>query len=161
VYKPGKAPAIKVRRRIMRLVALVELFDSEIAEARRSIMNDPDYRQSSMLLTLERPFFQLARHDYDPDLSLMVLDAIQHAYDDTELDDFAGTIERFLDEHGEHLEAVLANTQPEISPLLFQPEAIAILERLENAKARLRAAWDAQLHPKLLDDLSAELGRPT
>jgi hypothetical protein len=43
---------------------------------------------------------------------------------------------------------------------LHQPEALAILERLERKKERLRAVWDAKLPAQLLTTLSEELGRP-
>lgn len=160
VYKPGKDPAPAVKRRINRLVALVELFDAEVAAAREAVLNDSDYRQSAMLQTLEREFMHIARRDFDPRLSLLVLDALKDAYREDELASFDALITDFMRSRRSYLTRILDETDPEISPMLFQPEAIAVLERLEHAKERLRAAWDGSLPPRLLDSLSEELGRP-
>jgi ppGpp synthetase/RelA/SpoT-type nucleotidyltranferase len=160
VYKPGKDPSPQVLRRINRLIALVELFDSEVSAAREAIMSDPEYRQSAMLQTLEREYWFVAHRDYDPRLSHMILDAVQDAYDPADLDDYRTLITAFMAEHRDYLVEILDNTNEADEPLLFQPEAIAVLERLEHAKERLRHAWDQKLHPALLDSLSEALGRP-
>jgi len=156
----GAPPAL--RRRINRLVALVELFDLEVAAARKAMIEDPMYPQATMLQQLEREFLQMTDRDYDPVLSLAVLAAIAAAYEPEELARFDDLVKEFMADHREYLAAILDNSKnnEDANPLLFQPEVIAILERLENRKELLRVAWDQSLSPKLLDSLSEELGRP-
>ena len=55
----------------------------------------------------------------------------------------------FVGSHRSPLDAVFKEYGPvsEDYPLLFQPESLAIYERLHNAKARLRASWLASPLP--------------
>jgi ppGpp synthetase/RelA/SpoT-type nucleotidyltranferase len=162
LYKPaGQAPPPPIARRVNRLVALVELFDNEVAEARRSVMAEPGYRQGAMLQPLEKEYFQFARADYDEDLSMNVLAVVAGAYTSDELERFPALIADFVQQNREYIAHIYANASPESAyPLLFQPEALAVLERLQNAKAMLRAVWDETLPSRALDRLSEELGRP-
>lgn len=162
LYKPaGQNPPASIARRINRLVALVELFDNEVAEARRSVMAEPGYRQGAMLQPLEKEFLQFARADFDEDLSMAVLDVVAQAYTAEELDHFPALIADFVQQNREYIASVFANASREESdPLLFQPEVLAILERLWNRKALLRAAWDDRFPSVMLDRLSEALGRP-
>jgi len=164
LYKPpgGEDPPDAVRRRINRLVALVELFDSEFEASRRAIVSEPGYRQTAMLQPLEREFIQLADRDFDAALSLEVLAAIAPAYDDSELERFPALIAEFVAARRDKLEAIYESNKADdtANPLLFQPEAIAVLERLETGPERLRYAWDQVLPASLLTSLSEALGRP-
>jgi ppGpp synthetase/RelA/SpoT-type nucleotidyltranferase len=161
-YK-GLAGPVNVARRINRLLALVELFDSEVASARRLIMDEPGHREASMLQTLEREFFPLAGRDFDQQLSLHLLELLADSYKQDELERFSELITSFLDAGGrDHLRNVFSRERDNnlASPLLYQPETILILERLNNSKARLRAAWNTKYEERLLQRLSETLGRP-
>ena len=163
LYKPiGGKPNVSVRRRVNRLVALVEIFDQEVDAAWKQIVEMPGYEQGAMLLPLERHFLALATHgDFDEALSLKVLGVLRSAYTAEELERFTELIDQYVERRHEYIEAQLRQVSPEDSnPFMMQPEVIAILERLETAKERLRASWDAELPPRWLDSLSEELGRP-
>jgi len=163
LYKPvGGAPHKSVRRRINRLVALVELFDQELVGSWDQMMKTPSYQQGAMLLPLEEQYLALCQDgDFDEGLSLEILGVVRRAYSDEELERFPALIREFVEGHRDYILAHLgAATRESAHPLLFQPESIAILERLETAKERLRATWDASLPARWLDSLSEELGRP-
>lgn len=164
-YKPvvgGVPPA--VRRRIMRAVALVSLFDDEVDAARSSLMSEPGYEQAALLQELERHYIELApTPEYDARLSMTILDVVMVAYGDEELRRFAVLIEEFLAKRAANLSILYASAagdDEEVGFLLRQPEVIAIFERLEAAKAKLRAAWSTRLDPHILESLAAALGRP-
>jgi ppGpp synthetase/RelA/SpoT-type nucleotidyltranferase len=162
-YK-GPAGAASVRRRINRLTALVELFDSEVEVARNQVMNDPGYPEATMLQSLERRYYPLAQRDFDQQLSLFLLRVLRDAYTPEELADFDTLISSFLEDEGgaDYLRSVFDREtgNASASELLFQPETILILERLNHAKARLQYTWNQCLEARLLERLSATLGRP-
>jgi ppGpp synthetase/RelA/SpoT-type nucleotidyltranferase len=162
LYKPaGGGPSRTVSRRINRLVALVELFDQEVASAWETIVREPGYMQGAMLVPLEAEFLEMSSESFDEALSLEVLGVVAEAYSADELGRFGDLISEFVRSRRQYISAVLENSPRESSnPLLHQPEALAILERLERKKERLRAVWDAKLPAQLLTTLSEELGRP-
>jgi ppGpp synthetase/RelA/SpoT-type nucleotidyltranferase len=163
LYKPvGGKPSVTVRRRVNRLVALVEIFDQEVDAAWKQIVEVPGYEQGAMLLPLERHFLALAAYaEFDEELSLKVLGVLRGAYTEGELGRFPELIDQYVLERHDYIKQQLSQVSPETSnPFMMQPEVIAILERLETAKERLRASWDAELPSRWLDSLSEELGRP-
>lgn len=162
-YKAGGVgPSSSVRRRINRLVALVELFDQEVDAARSQVMHDQDVPEVAMLDALDRPFTVLIGRSYDAALSLHILHVLREAFSEEELARFPALIADFAAEHGQYF-ADRVNHELEgtsVDPLLTQPEALVVLERLEHARAKLRATWDSHLEPILLTRLSESLGRP-
>lgn len=163
LYKPaGPGPPSTVQRRIIRLLSLVEMFDEEVERARGDILAEPTYRPAAMLQALEREFLLIAPDDYDAELSLAILDVIASAYNDDELESFGLLIAEFVQSNREALRGLLrahADDQ-RADPLLFQPEMLAIFERLHEAPNTLREVWNRQLDASLLTSLSETLGRP-
>jgi ppGpp synthetase/RelA/SpoT-type nucleotidyltranferase len=163
LYKPPTGAVERgVRRRVNRLVALVELFDQEVRESWNEIVSTPGYEQGAMLIPLEREYVRVSDVvEFDEALSLVILAAVRNAYTESELERFGDLIHEYMARRSDYLRQQMDANPPESSsPILFQPEVIAILERLETAAERLRVAWDAQLPAKWLDSLSEELGRP-
>jgi ppGpp synthetase/RelA/SpoT-type nucleotidyltranferase len=161
LYKVPQDPPREVRRSVHRLLALVELFDDQVDAAKGAIVNQPGYEVASLLERLERTFFRLTARTYDAELSRVVLDAVVPLYAEAgqsagdQLDGFLGRAGAKLDE----LYATYAEDQ-RASPLLFQPEALLLFERLEEAPARLEAAWSAILPRELLVELADVWGQP-
>jgi len=163
LYKPvGGVTSDEIARRVNRSVALIDIFDDEIEAARKVVMTDPAYRPAAMLNTLETEFLTITPRDFDPGLSLAILEVVKQAYDTDELNSFSSLIEVFVHGIRESLEILFEQYKLDEAahPLLFQPEVIAIFERLRNSPARLRAAWmnDGKFGKELLDSLSAVLG---
>jgi len=163
IYKPlGPGPSPTLQRRVLRAMALIELFDEEIQSARRMMMSDAHYRPVSMLTALKRIFMTLAPRDYDVELSMQVLDVIREAYDEPELERFDELLSAFEESHHDIIAAVYQRygSDQTADPLLFQPESIAIFERLERRPQKLEAVWRRELDVTLLESLAAVFGRP-
>jgi hypothetical protein len=114
-----------------------------------------------MLETLKREFLDWLEEPTDDQLSLHVLEVVQSAY--TEDDDFPGAVDRFVRDNRERLNFVFDLYRDADEPpfLLFQPEVLAIAERLEHGRAKLSAAWQqSDLPYDLLDELATALSRP-
>lgn len=162
VYKPNVEPSKRVRRRFARLMALVELFDEQMTSAQAELLAMPDFAEATMLVSLERVFLPLAAREYDQLLSLEVLKIVRPSYEGDELERFDALIAQFARTNEEFLRTLYARYRDDKRRhvLLFQPEAIALLERIERAPMRLIDAWDAGLPAEMLDDLADALGAP-
>lgn len=159
LYKPAGEPSRSVRERILRLVALVAIFDDEIVAARKEVMADPMYRPAAMLDALSKAAVEWRRGDPDPELSLEVLDVVRAAYDEDELDSFVEIIDRFVAARRQAIDVTYANYGPHELDLLDLPAAIAIFERLSSRRELLRARWlDSDLPLEMLEALAEAFG---
>lgn len=160
-HKVPRNPPREVRRSVHRLLALVELFDEQVDAAKVAIVNQPEYEAALLLERLERTLFRLTARTYDPELSRMVLDAVIPLYDKAN-QTASGQLDRFLARAGIKLDEIYATYADDqrASPLLFQPEALLLFERLEEAPARLEAAWSAVFPRELLVELAGMWGQP-
>lgn len=161
-YKPLVAVPVPVQRRLNRLVALVELFDQELDSTNSEISELPNYSEARALVILERQFLPIARRDYDKRLSIVTLATVLEAYEPIELEGLETRISRFVTEHAAKIREIYANYEGDerANPLLFQPEALAVFERLAHRPEALRARWDRRLPVELLDSLSEIWGIP-
>lgn len=161
LYKVPSDPPRDVRRSVYRLLALVELFDEQVDSSRETIVKQSGYETASLLERLERTFFRMAARTYDAELSRVVLDAVVPLYAGSEMS-AAAHLDAFLDRADAKLtELYAAYAEDErASPLLFQPEALVLFERLEETPALLEAAFTAVLPRELLVDLADLWGTP-
>jgi ppGpp synthetase/RelA/SpoT-type nucleotidyltranferase len=161
IYKPPTESSQPVQRQIMRLLALVELFDGEVERARHALVTEPTFEEGRMLGVLEREFYAFLGRDYDREVSLVVLGVIKDALTDTQRDQFAQLMAEFVARNRTKLQTIYERYWTDDrwnSVLLFQPEALAVFERLESAPMLLRSRWDQTLPPELLTALGDILG---
>lgn len=159
-YKSALELPDPLQRRVNRLLALVELFDGEMGRAQDELIALPGFPVAHMLQTLERAFLPLARRDFDRELSTLVLSAILNAYTSAELEDFERLVTAFVAARATELQRLYARwgADPYAHPLVLQPEAIAVFDRLERNTPAVRDAWDRALPAELLDSLAALWG---
>lgn len=164
LYKPPGGQGSKtVSAKVYRAVALVSLFDEQVTEARTAMLTDPRYRPAAMLSIVQRQFLDWLQQPSDDGLSLSVLGIIEQAYGDMSVSQFEHLMEEYVKNNRERLTSVLElyRTAAEEYPLLFQPEVLAIAERLDHARQELASAWHASALPAdLLSDTATALGRP-
>lgn len=147
-----------VRRGLYRLLALVEIFDREVNMSRDAILTQPGYAVARVLERLEREFYRLTARDYDGELSKRLLEAILPLYEE----DPQRELERFLADRGTKVNRIYEQYRDDhrAAPLLFQPEALLIFERLERTPALLDEVFSAIAPRELLADLSVVWGTP-
>jgi len=159
LYKPaGGEPSQAVATKVMRAVALVSLFDEEVEEARMQTMGDPSYRPAAMLSVLQKEFVPWIEREPDEQLSLVVLDVMQKAYSDEELQNFESLIREFVQARRSAIDGVFAAYagQHVENPLLFQPESLALYERSVSKPSTLRSCWVSSSLPLELLELIGE-----
>lgn len=164
-YKPpAGADSAAVHSKIYRAVALVSLFDEQVAEARAAMISAPGYRPALMLEALHREFLDWLDEPTDDELSLRVLEVVQHAYSDDDAARFPELIDAYVRANRQRLDQIFTwyRDEAEEEPLLlFQPEVVAIAERLDAASALLTSQWQKSGLPyEYLDELATALGRP-
>lgn len=164
LYKPagGSGPSDEHQRSVYRLVAFVEVFDEEAGRARDAMMTREGFGEAWMLGALERPFARLSARGFDRELSLRILGMLGGLYEPEELERFPGLVGDFVERTEGKLTDLFAQYREDNrrNPLLFQPETIAVFERLEANAFTLREAWNEILPEDLLDGLAAIWGVP-
>ncbi|WP_224278497.1 GTP pyrophosphokinase [Nocardioides lacusdianchii] len=174
VYKPHVELPDTDKRAIMRLVALMELFDGEVERVM-------DKAQSLAALEAPAPapvdLLELVTAQYarfedtpgHPELSHLVLEAVGSALAADGVDDYVRKLRTFVDEHRQPLQSLYDDYGPRSAMatssdyvLWSQPESLAVLESLEHRQHRLKAAWlEAELPVawlrSLADHTSADL----
>lgn len=163
IYKPTLDPPSHIKRSVFRLVSLIELFDNEMGRSLDEIMGLPQFRESRILAVLEPHYYRLGGLPYDRELSIYVLDAILTLYSDPEIETFDIVMENFIGKYSSVIADIYKRYQDDTGsvPLLFQPEALVIFERLERASSRLalRSKWDSILPMQELQELATTFGK--
>jgi len=161
-YKPSQTPPPEIKRAIYRLVAVVEIFDQQVAIARRAMLNLDGFQEARMLEQLDRHFYRFTAKPYDRELSLSTLLGLQGLFSKEEIEGFESLLDEFVDRHAGKLSQIYAQYAEDdrCNPLLFQPETMLVFERLERDPFRLKEAWENFLPLELLESLATVWGSP-
>jgi ppGpp synthetase/RelA/SpoT-type nucleotidyltranferase len=161
IYKSDQDPPAEIKRRVYRLMAIVELFDENMQMAKDMLLALPGFGEGRLLADLERWFYRLTARSFDRDLSVEILSVLKQAYPEAEAAGFTHLLDEFATTNLEKLQAIYAAYRDDdrCSPLLFQPEALIVFERLDRDEFRLKEAWRSRLPEGLLRELAAVWGR--
>src|SRR5205807_6472472 len=80
VYKAAQDVPLELQRRVYRLLALVELFDNEMASTRQLIQDSPGYEDAVLIAELERRFYKLTATRFDHEFALANVAFLRKAY---------------------------------------------------------------------------------
>jgi ppGpp synthetase/RelA/SpoT-type nucleotidyltranferase len=149
LYKSALDVPSDLKRTITRLVALVELFDDEVARFQEQLRQHPDFAEMQTLQPLDDLFIEFTDHRPDKALSAMVVPPLVRLYGLDAAELVASVIRPFVEAHRAQLEAIYAQyaADERATPLLFQPEALLIFASLEEDAYRVREAWPSHVLP--------------
>jgi len=156
-YKAVQPPPPQVQRRMNRLVALTELFDTELSGCREDLRSLPGYDNAALLMRLERQFFRFTASAYRRSLSLTVIEALRTAYPGQSGEQVANVVDNFVATKASDLKATLArrDVDPQMDVMLSQPESLLVFERISaNRINTLRKAWSGVLPLEYLQHLA-------
>jgi ppGpp synthetase/RelA/SpoT-type nucleotidyltranferase len=166
LYKPPADVPNELKRRIFRLVALAELFDSEVEAFRREAQQTEGYREAATVVGLAVRMATLgSTRSPNRQLTSELTAAIVPLYDRSP-EEVITAVERFIDDNECGLRTIIGEaeelTAKDVNPLLVQPELPMICERLEHDRVRLEHAWPQAAPQEWLDDLAEKwgVGRP-
>ena len=160
LYKPAQDTPAHLRRRINRLVAVMEIFDDEVDGVRKVVSELPDADEARLLALLEVEFFKLTSRSFDAALSLQILSVLKSQFDATGSTAFAKRLTDFVAAEKDKLQEIyrIYADDDRASALLFQPEAIAIFCLLEADQYKLKELWEQSLPITMLDELATVWG---
>ena len=155
-YKGATSPDPRLKRRIHRLAALLEIFDQDIESVRAMILSDPAYKGAYALSVLARHYYRLTGRPYDDALSVFVLDALGALIPDAATDRFANEMETWITANDSRLKSIFNQYKEDYRHLLlFQPESLFLFKQLSEDRFKLEAEWVAK---GLSEELLVPLG---
>ena len=104
----------------------------------------PGFQEALMLEELEKHFYRFTAEEFDRELSLYILEALKPLFPGAELDGFKALLDDFVSRRESDLAHIYKEYSGDAyrSPILFQPEAIAIFMCMERDRFLLTAAWE-------------------
>ena len=161
-YKPAQLPSDHVQRAIYRLIALIEIFDSEVERAYKALCSDPGYEESRLLHVLEQLYLQFTAKQGDRELSLELLSLLTKVVHANVLEQFETSIDGFVSENRDKLAELYKRYQGDdlANPLIWQPETLLIFLQLEADPFKLKDVWEDEYPIELLVSLADAWGTP-
>lgn len=161
LYKPPVECPEGAKRAITRLVALVELFDGEVNRLRNMIEHDPSYEEMAVASEIDDLLIRFTSKRPDRKLSALSIPDLIPLYDCAYDEIVDLYIKPYVDANEEKLASIYAAYKGDAraNPLLFQPEALVIFERLATNRDQLREAWPVdRLEIELLEGMATVVG---
>ena len=161
-YKPAQPPSQSVQRAIYRLIALVEIFDSEVERAYDVLCSDEGYEEARLLHALEQHYLKLTAKQGNPELSLEILSLLTNVVHSNVLEQFESSIEDFVSSNRDKLAELYERYQGDdlANPLIWQPETLLVFLQLDADAFKLRDAWEDEYPVELLISLADAWGTP-
>jgi len=146
VYKGVVDPGRQIRRRVLRLSVLIEMFDEEVGAAMNELASDPAYANAQLLHVAESEYLRFVAEPGEDELSLEVIDALSQALVD-ELTSYGALLRGFAEDNKEKLAdiystyGVYSAFAGEFSYWLFsQPESLIVFHLIEQRPMALARA---------------------
>lgn len=147
-----------VKRRVSLMAGQIEIADREFDRLGQETRAED---AAELLRFLERTYFRLTSRKPDVELSLSVLRTLVPLYG-TAINQIESTLQGFLTAKMSFLEDRYAQAQEQdavqTSPLFFQPEALAIYERLTDDQTTLRREWSLHYPDEELEKIASDFG---
>lgn len=168
VYKPTLDLPTPQRRSLYRLLALVELFDTEVERAMNTLLSDPRYPEARLLEQAEQAYHRFQSASYDRQLSLQVLRVLALTFaDEDDQATFPSRLTSFVADNEDRLARVFSEYGADsdvgrqgLYLLLSQPESIVLLQRLAERATVTEQTWEQNLPEDLLADVRDAWGSP-
>ena len=161
-YKPAQPPSDHVQRAIYRLIALVEIFDSEVERAYSALCSDQGYEEARLLHVLEQHYLQFTAKQGDRELSLELLSLLMRVIHARVLGQFETSMEDFVSDNRDKLVELYNRYQGDdlANPLIWQPETLLVFLQLEADPFKLKDVWQDEYPIELLVSLADAWGTP-
>jgi ppGpp synthetase/RelA/SpoT-type nucleotidyltranferase len=162
LYKGSLHLPVAYKRIVNRLIALVELFDSEVGRVRGRIAALPGFEFTPLLDALDRRLLRYTGRQPDRRLSQELVPALAGLYGLPPDRIFPERLEPWIAAHQERLTELYGRYEEDgdFNPLFYQPEAFLIFERAESDPTGLLAAWPDSLPREPLISMTELWGSP-
>src|SRR5262249_42199591 len=104
----------------------------------------------------EQELMRMTARTPDLGLSALIVPAVTELYDLEPEEIYEQILRAYIEDQRAELSTLYANYEADTraTPLLFQPEAFMLFERLANYRFRLREAWPTAVEVELLEKLA-------
>ncbi|MBV0919496.1 GTP pyrophosphokinase [Mycobacteroides chelonae] len=159
LYKPGVKPDEDTERALLRLAALTEIFDEEVARRVNQIVSTAGYPIEELINAAEAQFYQFTDVNYDRALSRFILSEIADVLPAEQSPTYFDRLKTFAEANSTKLAAIFERyCDMDTSQLVHQPESIIVFERIEFDAYTLRAVWESRLPINELNSLESIWG---
>jgi ppGpp synthetase/RelA/SpoT-type nucleotidyltranferase len=161
IYKGAVDVPVAYQRIVNRLVALMEVFDSEVARAREAIAQLPGFEVAPLISELDRELLRFTSKVPDRGLSQLIVPPLAALYGE-DPGAASAKIQSWFTEKRDQIGELYENYEGdfEVNPLFYQPEAFLIFERADNDPTGLKSAWPEEIPRELLVSLTELWGNP-
>ncbi len=163
LYKAVVSPSDQVARIMMRLIGHAEIFDDEAELFLKALQSQVGFDVLQALVPpLDRELLKMTTRDYDSGITGMIVPPVAALYGLEPGAIYPDVLSVFIEDNRDELARLYRDYAQDAraSPLLFQPEAFMLFERLEQDRFRLREVWPPSLPLQLLDEFGAIRGTP-
>lgn len=162
LYKSVVAVPDDVARRLMRLSALAEIFDDEVERFLVELAAQPGFRElEAVLPALDAMLLEFTPSVGDVGLSARLIPVLCRLYSGPPEEIVPGTVKPYVTRNRETLRELYIRYEEDdrANPLLYQPEALLLFERLDTDPYMLRSVWPGDIDIMPLERLSTIYGR--
>ena len=161
-YKPDQPPSDRVQRAVYRLIALVEIFDSEVERAYSALCSDAGYEEAKLLRVLEQHYLQFTAKQGDRELSLQMLSLLRKVVPANVLNQFESSMQDYVSDNRDKLVELYERHHEDdlANPLIWQPETLLVFLQLEADSFKLKDVWQDEYPIELLVSLANTWGTP-
>ncbi len=162
LYKSVVPVPDEVARRVMRLAVLAEIFDDEVERFLLELAAQPGFAELDAILpALDLMLLAFTPRAGDRGLSARLIPALRTLYDGEAAAIVPQILAPYIESNRETLQALYARFEQDqrANPLLYQPEALMLFERLDTDPYTLRSAWPPDIEIAALERLATLYGR--
>jgi len=161
-YKPEVPVPDSMLRRLNRLSALLEISDDEFTSLLNLLRSMPGFETFKALRLLEGEFYKFAAVDYNKELSMHVIEALNHLYGAGGFVEQHEQFEQFCRQKERRLLHIFDENRNVLTKpiFLFQPESLMLFQLLEHDKFKLREEWVKHFPPRELEQMAVKWGTP-
>jgi ppGpp synthetase/RelA/SpoT-type nucleotidyltranferase len=162
LYKSVIPVPDELARRVNRLSVLAEIFDDEVERFLLELASLPGFAELDAILpALDTMLLSYTPRAGDTGLSARLIPAIRGLYEIDAAAIVPDVIEPYVQSNREVLQDLYDRYKDDerANPLLYQPEALMLFERLDNDPYRLRSVWPTDIEIILLERLATLYGK--
>lgn len=162
LYKAVVEVPDEIARRLLRLAALAEIFDDQVEQFLVELHQLPDFVVLDAILSaLERLLLEFTNRLGDRGLSALLVPRLADLYEEVPSDIMQTKITPYVEANRDDIHALYRRHDGDerANPLLYQPEALMVMERLDADPYALRSAWPPLVDIEHLERLADLLGK--
>jgi len=162
IYKQDVNLSETYKRRIFRLISLLEICDDEFDSINNSIIELPEYRIYYLLKILEGKFYKYAKRSFNIEISIDILTILLRLYPPKDISELINGIKKFIDFNDERILQIFSERQNQIKTNIFisQPEIFFIWYLIDQRQYDLINLWKNYFDMEDLQELAIWWGKP-